>query len=134
MKSYLRRIFLLLVSVQGLHSIEEYCGEIWTIFPPATVLCSLISSDLEVGFLVINIGLFLFGILSWLLLHKMPTALSRVVIWFWIVVEIINGVGHPIWSISEGGYTPGLMTAPILFIISLFLYRNLTQHDIKKHI
>jgi hypothetical protein len=42
-------------------------------------------------------------------------------IWFWIVLEIINGIGHPAWTLRQGGYTPGVLTAPILLVIALYL-------------
>ena len=52
--------FLVLILVQGLHSIEEYIGKLWNVFPPATLLTSLISENLETGFLIANIGIFVF--------------------------------------------------------------------------
>ena len=51
-------LFLILVLVQGLHSLEEYIGKLWESFPPATILCGLVSENLLTGFLIINIGLF----------------------------------------------------------------------------
>jgi len=54
--------FLLLVILQGLHSVEEYIGKLWEVFAPAKFLSGLVSSDLEIGFLIINIGLFIFGL------------------------------------------------------------------------
>jgi hypothetical protein len=45
-------IFLILVLAQGFHSIEEYTGEIWENFPPARILCRLVSDNLTSGFLI----------------------------------------------------------------------------------
>ena len=39
----------------------------------------------------------------------------------WTAVELINGIGHPLWSLSQGGYTPGVATAPLLFIVGLLM-------------
>ena len=32
-----------------------------------------------------------------------------------------DGVVHPSWSIIQGSYTPGVITAPILFLLALYL-------------
>jgi hypothetical protein len=42
-----------------------------------------------------------------------------------VVIEFINGVGHPIWSLRQGGYTPGVATAPLLLVLALALGRQL---------
>jgi putative acetyltransferase len=43
------------------------------------------------------------------------------------VIETINGVGHPAWSIAQGGYTPGVATAPILLTVALYLALALSR-------
>ena len=123
MKDRNKIIFLILVCVQALHSIEEYIGELWEVFPPAAYLCGLISKDLETGFLIANIGFFVVGLLVWFVFVRPGHALAKYLIWFWIVVELINGIGHTIWSIIQGAYTPGLVTSPILFIVAWYLAR-----------
>ena len=40
---------------------------------------------------------------------------------FWIAIETINGIGHPAWSLLQRGYTPGLLTAPILLALAVML-------------
>ena len=45
--------------------------------------------------------------------------------WIWVAMQVINGVGHPLWSLREGGYTPGVATAPVLLILALYLARQL---------
>ncbi len=125
-----RFTFLLLVLTQALHSVEEYVGRLWEVFQPAQFLSGLMSDDLETGFLIINISLFVFGMLCWLQLNR----LTSMFIWFWIVIETINGIGHPIWAISEGTYVPGLATAPILLILAIKLFRDQSERDIKPFI
>ena len=115
--------FLVLVIFQAMHSIEEYFGQLWMVFPPATWLTGLISNNRETGFLIINIGLFLFGMLSWVFIIRKDKFLAKSILWFWIVLEVINGLGHPIWSIMQKGYTPGVLTSFLLFITSLYLIR-----------
>lgn len=119
--SRIKAAFSALIITQLAHSIEEYVGQLWETFPPARFLTGMISSDRELGFIVLNVALVAFGL--WCLLFPVrkewPSAAGF--IWFWIVLEIINGIGHPAWTIRQGGYTPGVLTAPILLVIALYL-------------
>ena len=123
MNSKLKLWFLILVLVQAMHSIEEYIGKLWDVFPPAAYLTSLFSKNLETGFLIVNIGLFIFGILCWLFPIRGNYSIAKGILWFWIILETINGIGHSVWSIYQQSYTPGLITAPILFIVAIYLAR-----------
>lgn len=125
----LKTLFLALVSGQALHSLEEYVFEIWTSFPPAIFLTGLVSSNLEVGFLVINISLVVFGFACyfWPIRRGWPSAVAFA--WLWVVIELINGIGHPVWAAVQRAYTPGLVTALILLPISLLLARRLIGSD-----
>ena len=118
-------LFLGLVAVQAAHSVEEYVGRLWEVFPPATFLTGLISADHEIGFLVINISLALFGFWAflWPVRGRWPSA--RAFMWVWVVMELINGIGHPAWALLQRGYTPGLITAPVLLVLALLLLREL---------
>jgi hypothetical protein len=113
--------FLLLVLIQGLHSIEEYFGRLWEVFLPAKYLISLVSNNYETGFLVMNIGLFISGLIVWLFIINKKYLRIRVFIWSWIAIEIINGIGHPLWALIEDSYEPGVITAPLLLVIAIYL-------------
>ncbi len=125
MDSRSKILFLILVLAQGLHSVEEYIGRFWEIFPPLRFLSGLISEDLETGFLIINIGFFIFGIWCWVFPVLRNYKYARRLIWFWIVIEMINGIGHPFWALYEREYVPGVVTALILLILSIYLLRHL---------
>lgn len=122
-----KTLFLALVSVQAFHSLEEYVFELWTSFPPATFLTGLVSSNLEVGFLVINISLVVFGFVCywWPIRRGWPSAVA--VAWLWVTIELINGVGHPVWAAVQRDYTPGLVTSLLLLPLSLLLARRLAS-------
>lgn len=77
-----------LVLAQSAHSVEEYAGRLWESFPPAPFVSGLVSTDLERGFVIANILLVTF------------------------IIELVNGIGHPLWTLRQGGYTPGVGTAP----------------------
>lgn len=115
--------FLILVLVQGLHSIEEYFGKLWESFPPARVLCGIVSDNLVTGFLIINIGLIVFGLWCWFFPIRKNYYYAQFLIWFWIILELINGIGHPIWTFLQKEYTPGMLTAPILLFLTIYLLR-----------
>ena len=116
-----------LVLVQAVHSFEEYIGHLWESFPPARFLTGLVSSDLERGFVLLNVSLFAFGLwcLIWPVRRAWPSAVPLA--WLWVVIEIVNGIGHPLWSLREGGYTPGLVTAPVLLLLAVYLAHQLRR-------
>jgi hypothetical protein len=116
-----------LVLVQAAHSVEEYIGHLWESFPPARFIVGLVSSNLERGFVLLNVAFFAFGLwcLLWPVRRGWPVAVPLT--WLWVVIEVINGIGHPLWSLREGGYTPGLATAPILLLLALYLAYQLRR-------
>lgn len=116
-----------LVAVQAAHTVEEYAGRLWESFPPAAYLTGLVSSDREAGFLVINVVLVAFGVwcFFWPVRQRWPVA--RAIGWLWIAIEVVNGIGHPVWSLRQGAYTPGVLTAPILLVLALYLAMQLLR-------
>ena len=117
--------FLILVFVQGVHSIKEYIGKLWIVIPPSKYLSGLVSKKPETGFVIINIGLLIFGIFCWFFHIRRNSLLAPGLIWFWIVIELINGIGHPLWALVERAYVPGVATAPILLILAIFLFKQM---------
>ncbi len=116
-----------LVLTQAAHSIEEYVGHLWESFPPARFLTSLVSSDLERGFVLLNVSLLAFGVWCFLWPVRRGWLVAVALAWLWAVVEIVNGIGHPLWSLREGGYTPGLATAPVLLVLAVYLAYQLRR-------
>jgi hypothetical protein len=121
--------FAALIGVQAVHSIEEYLGRLYVVFPPARLVSGLVTRDPQFGFIILNVALVLFGIwcLLWPIRRRWKSA-GRFV-WLWIVVEVVNGVVHPMWSLIQWHYTPGVATAPILLALALFLAHQMrTAH------
>src|SRR5215510_3410272 len=114
-----------LVLAQVAHSIEEYVGRLWESFPPARLLIGLISQDLRKGFLAINILLVLFGIwcFIWPVRRQWKSAIGLA--WLWAGMQLINGIGHLLWSLSQFGYRPGVLTAPLLLGLALSMVAQL---------
>ena len=116
-----------LVLTQAAHSIEEYVGHLWESFPPARFLTSLVSSDIERGFVLLNVSLLAFGVWCFLWPVRRGWPVTVALAWLWAVVEIVNGIGHPLWSLRERGYTPGLATAPLLLVLAVYLAYQLRR-------
>jgi hypothetical protein len=114
-----------LVLAQAAHSVEEYIGRLWESFPPAQFITGLISQDHERGFVIFNLLLSGFGL--WCLLWPVRRGWHSAVTlaWAWVVLEVVNGTGHSLWTLRQGGYTPGLATAPLLLVSAVYLARQL---------
>jgi hypothetical protein len=123
--SRFRWTFLALVLTQAAHSVEEYLGRLWEVFPPARAVTGLVSTNLERGFLIVNVGLVVFGLWCAAWPVRRGWALAVPLAWLWVAIELINGVGHPLWSLRQLGYTPGVATAPVLLVLALLLARQL---------
>jgi hypothetical protein len=119
--SRMESTFGALVLAQAAHSTEETLGQLWASFPPARFVAGLVSDNLAHGFLFGNVCLVAFGLWCyfWPVRRRWPVAVR--ILWLWIVVETINGVVHPLWSVLQGGYTPGVATSPLLLFLALYL-------------
>ena len=120
--------FAVLVIAQTAHSIEEYIGRLWELFPPATFLTGLVSANRKIGFLVINGALVAFGVWCYYWPVRRDWSSAATVICFWVLIETVNGVGHSAWSLFQGGYTPGVATAPLLLGLSVYLALQLRNN------
>ncbi len=118
-----------LVVAQAAHSVEEYAGRLWATFPPAQFLTGLVSQDHRQGFIVLNLALIAFGAwcFFWPIRREWKAAVGLA--WLWAGIELINGIGHPLWSFAQRGYTPGVATAPVLLVLALYLASQLRKAE-----
>ncbi|HEY7684455.1 MAG TPA: HXXEE domain-containing protein [Gemmatimonadales bacterium] len=125
----LQLTFLALVVAQAAHSLEEYAGRLYDVFLPARFVSGLFSPDLQRGFVIFNLALVAFGVwcFLWPILRGWRVALPLA--WLWVGIELVNGIGHPLWSIREQAYTPGVATAPFLLSLALYLAAQLRTTD-----
>jgi len=117
--------FLALIGAQAAHSVEESLGQLYLVFPPARFVSGLVSEDLERGFVIANVGLVSAGLICFLGPILGGWRAVRPIATFWAVLETLNGMGHLGWSLLQLRYTPGVATAPLLLIFSLWLARRL---------
>jgi uncharacterized protein with HXXEE motif len=122
--SRVQTAFGALVLAQAAHSTEESIWRLWESFPPARFVSGLVSSDLQRGFVSLNICIVAFGVWCYFfpVRHRWPAATA--ILWGWIVVETINGIVHPVWSVIQGGYTPGVVTSLMLSPLALYLAKQ----------
>jgi hypothetical protein len=119
--------FVALIAAQAAHSVEEYLGRLWLVFPPAAFVTGLISEDRQRGFIIINVALLAFGLWCFFWPVRRRWQIGRALVGVWIVIEIINGIGHPLWTLQKQAYTPGVATAPVLLILALSLIWQLKK-------
>jgi hypothetical protein len=114
-------VFLFLILAQGAHSIEEYVTKLYEMFTPARFVSSLVSNDLALGFLVFNGAPVTFGLWCWAVPVRSGWHAARGLVWFWVILELGNGIGHSALALSRGGYFPGVMTAPLLLLFAAWM-------------
>ena len=114
-----RFCFILLITSQCAHSIEEVHYKLWEVFAPARFVGSLFNSDISLGFTIANILLICIGLLCTIYLLVAKGAWSRFIIFSWASIELINFAVHTFMSVSLGAYFPGVYTAPLLLLFSV---------------
>ncbi len=127
MPSKIKLVFFLLIISQTLHSIEEYYYSLWEVFAPARFVSLLINDNVVGGFIIINASLVLFGFWTYFVPLSHHWSTMRVFLWFWVILELGNGIGHVIFAIQTQGYFPGIYSAPLLLALSCYLGLELLQ-------
>jgi len=120
-------VFAALVTTPIAHSIEEYIGHLSEVLPPARVVSGPFSSNLSRGFVVFNLCVIVLGVLCLAVPIARAWPAARPIAWSWSLVERLNGVGHLLRAFAQGGYFPGLVTAPALIAFAILLMRDLRQ-------
>jgi hypothetical protein len=105
MRRRLDASFIALVGIQAAHSVEEYLGRLYEVFPPAPSVSGLLSQDLRRGFIIGNIVLVTFGVwcFFWPIRRRWHTAMA--IGWFWVTIELVNGVVHPLVTARAAPHT-----------------------------
>ena len=116
-----RNLFLALILAQAVHSVEEYAFRLYDVLAPARYVSGLFGIDRQIGFVVVNSALVLFGIWCWQARVRPGRRSARAFAWFWALLEIANGCTHVALAILAGGYFPGLATAPLLLALGGWL-------------
>ena len=118
--------FLVLILAQTAHSLEETWFGFYHFLPPFQALAVAPGLDL-LAFAVVNVAIVSFGFWCYLARVRPAAPTARALVWGWTIVELANGVGHPLWALLAGSYIPGTITAPLLLITSAFLATRLMR-------
>jgi hypothetical protein len=115
------------ILVQGVHFLEEYFMDFHIIFP------GFFGYTWSGGrYITFNlIYLFLFSAAAWGAVRNVRPAF--LIVWFFtLIAGIGNGIFHPLVSVYQGGYFPGLVSSPLLLIIGILLFRELAPRNQKE--
>ncbi|HYD37465.1 MAG TPA: hypothetical protein VEA60_07620 [Allosphingosinicella sp.] len=107
MKWRLPHIFLALILAQAAHSVEEYVFRLYDVLAPARYVSGLFGLDRQIGFVLVNSALVLFGLWCWQARVRAGRPGWRGLAWSWALLEIANGCAHVALAIAAGGYFPG---------------------------
>ena len=116
-----RQAFFVLIALQVLHSVEEYRFRLFDVFLPAKTISQIVSNDRALGFVTVNAALIAFGFWCYFARVRAGARTARFWAWGWVILECANGVGHSVIAISRGSYFPGVATAPLLIVLSVYL-------------
>lgn len=119
--------FSILILAQAAHSLEEYWHRLYEVLAPARFFCGLVSSDLQMGFVVINSSVVAAGVLCYLLPVRLEWKGAVGIVLFWCLFEGANGLAHLAWSLGSATYQPGAATAPILLVTACWLGLHLAR-------
>jgi hypothetical protein len=119
--------FLALIVVQAAHSFEEWFFGLYDVFAPAHFVGGLVSTNISMGFAILNVVLIGFG--AWCYVRRVRPGCESAYgwIWLWIFIEFGNGVVHTTMAVVRVGYFPGVVTAPFLFALALYLATRLLR-------
>lgn len=122
-----RNAFILLVALQAAHVFEEYSTGLYEWGLPALVSAWIYPSEPRFGFLAANAAFLAFGV--WCYLARVRPGHDSAIFWasLWVIVELFNGLLHPLLALVSGGYFPGLLTAPLLLVVAIFLANRLAR-------
>ena len=122
--------FWLLGLGQAAHSIEEMRARLYDFFWTATGrMHEIVPAVTQVRmsaqtFALLNMSFIavLLGSVPFVRARK-PAALALAGVAG--VIEVVNGLGHTAGAVWFGGYVPGVVTAPFLFVIGVLVLREL---------
>lgn len=114
-------LFAILIFCQAAHSIEETLFALYDWLPYIRWADEIFSTGALALFVFGNVAFVLFGCWCYLARVKTRAANAGFFVMLWAVIEILNGILHPAWSLIAGRYVPGTATAPVLFVLGVLL-------------
>lgn len=115
------RLVVVAVILQAAHFVEEFATGFHHRFPE---LLGLTPWSLRF-FVSFNLfWLAVWSLSTWGLAARRRAALFP--LWFPGLGCVANGLAHPLFSVRDGGYFPGLLTSPLVGVVGILLLRRLS--------
>jgi hypothetical protein len=114
------RVLALAVVVQGIHFAEEAATGFHDRLGPLFGVPGMPFS-LFVVFNLVWLGIWIVSVPGLQALH--PVAFFAA--WFLAIAGMFNGIAHPLLAVAAGEYFPGLVSSPIIGIVSIWLLLRL---------
>ena len=109
-------LFVVGILVQSAHFAEEYATGFYRLFPTALGLTPW-SAWFFVAFNLTWLGIWVWAAFT----MRTRSRAAYFAIWFFALAAVLNGVAHPLLAIRAGGYFPGLVSAPVLGVVGVWL-------------
>jgi hypothetical protein len=128
MSSRVPIVFLSLIILQAIHSVEEFVFRFYEQFPPMRLIYQDAPHLAKPAFAIANALLFLAGLICFYYWVRPARERARTIVWVWIILESINVIAHLVWAVLIRGYNPGLATVvlfvPVLIYLSHLMRRG----------
>ena len=113
---------MLATGIQGVHFAEEAVTGFHQAFPGLFGLPPM-SFPLFVAFNVIWLVIWACSVIG----IRSDRSVAVFAAWFLAIAAAVNGIAHPAFAITVGGYFPGLLTSPVIGLAGIWLWWRLHQ-------
>lgn len=117
----------LATAAQTIHFIEELRSGFAASFPGMFGLAP-IPTGVFLGFNLAWIGIWIVSVPGLLAGHRWALFAA----FFLALAGLLNGVAHPLLTLINGAYFPGLYTSSLVFLASIFLLHHLLRSTVQR--
>lgn len=116
----LARTFLLCLSLQCVHLIEEFVTGFHVELPRLLGLVPW-SAEFFLSFNIVWLAVWIVAAVG----IEARVRLALFPIWFFALGMVANAIWHPLLAVAKGGYFPGLLTSPVVGAAGVLVLRGL---------
>lgn len=110
-----------LIFLQAIHSAEEFKDDFMGRCPLTQKINHRHPRFSKTLFLSFSTLLLSLGLIGFFAFIEPQRNGWQIIIWLWVIGEILNSVGHSLWSLYTKKTNPGLVTALLLFPLEALL-------------
>ncbi len=127
MNKQIKTAFLAMISLQTVHSIEEFIFKIYEVSPQMQLVFQHAPDLAKPAFVASNLLLNLFGFICFFYWVRPARQAARRIIWLWVGIQLATVAGHFIWAMKARGYHPGLVTLPLFVPLIIYVVYRLRR-------